>query len=264
MSRIYTPARARNAKSKAVEPFFSRSSRKYCQGRIDRGGFGVASGRDLQPSGEFLGRHRHAFPAGEERRRRPASFIERERAGKRDEYASLFGKLPEERRLVLSGEQYLLTSGEGAGLRPTLLGGEERAYDSFAPEFREYARVRWSVKCAPDDLDRVLAVNGDGTLRFLPGRKHVQPMVLAGRKEGDSGELSRVSRSNGGGGARHQHAPGARLREGGAALRRPASARRGHPAAVRQPGRGTRRANGRAAPRRRRRTRRMFSTCTGN
>lgn len=188
MSRIYTPARAHNAKSKAVEPFFSLFSRKYCQGRIDRGGFGVASGRDLQPSGEFLGRHRHAFPA---------SFIERERAGKRDEYASLFGKLPEERRTILSGEQYLLMSGEGAGLRPTLL-GEERAYDCFASEFREYARVRWSVKCAPDDLERVLAVNGDGTLRFLPERKHVQPMALAGRKEGDAGELSRVSRFNGG------------------------------------------------------------------
>ncbi len=46
------------------------------------------------------------------------------------------------------------------------------------------------------NLDRVLAVNGDGTLRFMLEKKHVQPMALADRKEGDAGELARVNRFN--------------------------------------------------------------------
>lgn len=204
MSRIYTPARVHNAKSKVIEPFFNRFNRKYCQHCTNWGGFGITSDRDLQPNSEYLNRHRHDFPTGEECRRQLASFIERERAEKRDEYVSLFEKLPEERRMILSEEQYLLMFGEetgfrnaleGTGLRPTLL-GEKRTYDCFDPKFREYAHVRWSVKYDPDNLDRVLAVNGDGTLRFMLEKKHVQPMALADRKEGDAGELARVNRFN--------------------------------------------------------------------
>lgn len=204
MSKIYTPARVRNAKSKVIEPFFNYFNKKYCQGCINWGGFGITSNRDLQPNSEFLNKHRHDFPTEEECRRQLASFIERERAEKHDEYVALFERLPKERRMILSEEQYLLTFGEetglrnaleGAGLRPTLL-GERRVYDCFDPRFREYAHVRWSVKYDPDNLDRVLAVNDDGTLRFMLERKYVQPMALADRKEGDAGELARINRFN--------------------------------------------------------------------
>lgn len=69
------------------------------------------------------------------------------------------------------------------GLRPTI-GGIKRDYDCFDPKFREYAHVRWAVKYDPDNLDHVLAVNEDGSLRFMLERKHVQPMALADRREG--------------------------------------------------------------------------------
>lgn len=52
------------------------------------------------------------------------------------------------------------------------------------------------MKYDPDNLDRVLAVNDDGTLRFMLERKYVQPMALADRKEGDAGELARINRFN--------------------------------------------------------------------
>ena len=106
--------------------------------------------------------------------------------------------------MPLSEEQYLLAVGaetgfrnaiEGTGLRPTI-GGIKRDYDCFDPKFREYAHVRWSVKYDPDNLDHVLAVNEDGTLRFMLEQKHVQPMALAERKEGDAEALARVRQFN--------------------------------------------------------------------
>ena len=204
MGDIYTPARAHNAKSKVIEPFFNYFNRKYCQLCVNWGGFGITSNKDLQPNSEFLNKHRHDFPTEEECRQQLVTFIEKERAEKRAEYVKLFDKLPTERRLPLSDEQYLLTFGadtgyrnalEGVGLRPTI-GGIKRDYDCFDPKFREYAHVRWAVKYDPDNLDHVLAVNEDGSLRFMLERKHVQPMALADRREGDAEQLARVQAFN--------------------------------------------------------------------
>lgn len=204
MGEKYTPARAHNAKSKVIEPFFNQFNRKYCQLCKNWSGFGITSNKDLQPNSEFLNKHRHDFPTEEGCRQQLAAFVERERAEKRAEYVKLFAKLPEERRLPLSDEQYLLTFGadtgyrnalEGVGLRPTI-GGIKRDYDCFDPKFREYAHVRWAVKYDPDNLDHVLAVNEDGSLRFMLEQKHVQPMALADRREGDAEQLARVQEFN--------------------------------------------------------------------
>ena len=200
MGAKYTPARAHNAKAKVIEPFFGYFNKKYCQLCVNWSGFGITSNKNLQPNSEFLNKHRHSFPTADECRQQLAAFVERERAEKREQYVALFAELPEERRLPLSDEQYLLTFGaetgyqnaiEGTGLRPTI-GGIKRDYDCFNPKFREYAHVRWAVKYDPDNLDNVLAVNEDGSLRFMLERKHVQPMALAERVEGDSEQLARV------------------------------------------------------------------------
>jgi hypothetical protein len=130
--------------------------------------------------------------------------MEKERAGKREQYVALFSRLPEERRLPLSDEQYLLTFGAGTGHRNSIAGsglhlaidGVRHAYDCFDPRFREYAHVRWSIKYDPDDLGRVLAVNEDASLRFILERKHVQPMAIVERVEGDTGQLARVRQFN--------------------------------------------------------------------
>lgn len=204
MGDKYTPARAHNAKAKVIEPFFGDFNKKYCQCCINWSGFGITSNKNLQPNSEFLNKHRHSFPTADECRQQLASFVERERAEKREQYITLFAELPEERRLPLSDEQYLLTFGaetgfrnaiEGSGLRPTI-GGIKRDYDCFNPKFREYAHIRWSVKYDPENLDNALAVNEDGSLRFMLERKHVQPMALAERREGDAEQLARVNSFN--------------------------------------------------------------------
>lgn len=200
MGEKYTPARAHNAKAKVIEPFFGYFNKKYCQLCVNWSGFGITSNKNLQPNSEFLNKHRHSFPTADECRQQLTAFVERERAEKREQYVKLFAELPEERRLPLSDEQYLLAFGaetgyqnaiEGTGLRPTI-GGIKRDYDCFNPKFREYAHVRWAVKYDPDNLDHVLAVNEDGSLRFMLERKHVQPMALADRREGDAEQIARV------------------------------------------------------------------------
>ena len=112
--------------------------------------------------------------------------------------------LPDERRLPLTREQYLLNFGaetgfrnaiEGGGLRPTIL-GIKRDYDCFDINFRRYAGERWTVKYDPDDLGEVLAVSEDGSLRFMLTEKYVQPMALADRKPGDAAELQKVMQFN--------------------------------------------------------------------
>ena len=43
----------------------------------------------------------------------------------------------------------------------------------------------------PADKTKVMAANGDGSLRFLLEEKYIQPMALRDRKEGDAEELAR-------------------------------------------------------------------------
>jgi hypothetical protein len=199
-----TPAKAHNSKGKVIEPYFGYFNKKYCQFQPNWGGFGITSDKNLQPNSEFLNKHRKGFPDEEGCRRQLIGFIEAERAGKIAQYMAMFAELPQERKLPLSDEQYLLQFGaetgfknaiEGQGLLPTI-GGVKRYYDCFDPAFRAYAHVRWTVKYDPDNLDNVLAVNDDGTLRFMLERKHVQPMALAERRDGDAEQLARVHRFN--------------------------------------------------------------------
>ncbi len=204
VGKTYTPARAHNAKAKVIEPFFGYFNKKYCQICKNWSGFGITSNKNLQPNSEFLNKHRHSFPTEDECRQQLITFVERERSEKYEQYVTMFAKLPEERRLPLSDEQYLLNFGsdtgycntlEGSGLRPKIE-GIKRAYDCFDIKFREYAHVKWSVKYDPDNLDRVLAVNEDGTLRFILENKYVQPMALADRQEGDVEQLDRINQFN--------------------------------------------------------------------
>lgn len=204
MGDKYTPARTHNAKAKVIEPWFGFFNKKYCKLCKNSSGFGITSNKNLQPNSEFLNKNRHNFPDAEGCRQQLIAFIERERAEIRERYVALFAELPEERKLPLSDEQYLLTFGaetgyrnaiEGTGLRPTIE-GIKRDYDCFNPKFREYAHVKWAVKYDPDNLDNVLAINEDGSLRFMLERKHVQPMALAERKEEDVKQLTRVNEFN--------------------------------------------------------------------
>ena len=138
-------------------------------------------------------------------RRQIEGIIQMERQRKVAQLRKMMENLPDERRLLLTREQYLLNFGaetgfrnaiEGGGLRPTIL-GIKRDYDCFDINFRRYAGERWTVKYDPDDLGEVLAVSEDGSLRFMLTEKYVQPMALADRKPGVTASTSCRKRGKG-------------------------------------------------------------------
>lgn len=199
-----TPARVRNAKSKPVERYFRSLNEGYCQLCRNWSGFGITSDKKKQPNADALNAYRKEFPDEAGCRMQITNIIESERAAKRADYLKLWAEVPENRRLPLSTEQYLLNFGaetgyknalEGSGLNVKLLGAR-RSYDCFDLRFRQYAHIRWNVKYDPDNLDQVLAVSDDGTLRFMLESKYVQPMALVERTEGDGAQLARVQQFN--------------------------------------------------------------------
>ena len=115
---------------------------------------------------------RHTFPDEQGVRAQIHAMIAAERQKKHAQMMQLLSKLPTERRLPLTKENYLLYFGDttgqtnaicGGGLRPTLL-GLKREYDTFDLTFRQHAGEKWRVLYDPNDLGEVLAVNEDGTL----------------------------------------------------------------------------------------------------
>ena len=199
-----TPARVKNAKAKAVEPYFAHLNKTYCKLFNNWSGYGVTTDPKRQPNSEALNKLRHTFPDEAGVREQITRIMMQERNSKVEQFRAMMEFLPAERRLPLSREQFLLNFGaetgfknaiEGCGLRPTLL-GVKRDYDCFDIRFREHAGTRWTVKYDPDNLSEVLAVNEDGSLRFMLTEKYVQPMALADRKEGDAEQLQRVQEFN--------------------------------------------------------------------
>ena len=200
MSKHVTPARAHNAKEKPIEPYFGYLNKTYCQKFDNWSGYGVTTDPKKQPNSEALNALRHHFPDEQGVREQIHQIMAYERARKRAQFMRMLGNLSEDNRLPLSKESYLLYFGattgltnalEGCGLRPTLL-GVKRDYDCWDLSFREHASERWQVRFDPDDLSEVLAVNEDGSRRYMLREKYVQPMALAERKEGDAEQLAAV------------------------------------------------------------------------
>lgn len=195
-----TPARVGNAKAKPIERFFGYLNKTYCQQCANWSGFGVTTDPDKQPNSEAVNFYKHDFPDLDGVIKQITAMIETDRAKKREEFLSMYQQLPDDRKLMMSQENWLYFFGSttgstnrltGTGLCPKILGAK-RQYDCFDITFREHAFEDWTVKYDPDDLDNVLAVNGDGSLRYMLEKKYVQPMALADRKEGDAEQLQRV------------------------------------------------------------------------
>jgi hypothetical protein len=199
-----TPARAKNAKAKIIEPYFNSINRKWCQMLPNWSGFGITSDREKQPNIEYLNKYKTQFPDFDGVCKQVEMIIAREREEKLERYMELWNELDESKKIVLSEESYLLKFGETtgrtillqpSGLHPTIM-GQRRDYDCFDLTFRDHASTKWRVMYDPEDLTKVLAVNENESLRYMLEEKYIQPMALAERKEGDSEQLKRVNDYN--------------------------------------------------------------------
>jgi hypothetical protein len=204
IAKHVTPTKAKNAKAKIIEPFFNTINRKYCQLMQNWSGFGITSNKDKQANADYINEHKKAFPDFNGVCKQIDAMVQRDREEKVARYTELWEQMPVEHKIELSHENYLLLFGEkkkdqntlqGNGLRVTIK-GQRRDYDCFDLSFRDHSSQKWEIRYDPDNLEKVLAVNEDETLRYVLEEKYVQPMALIERKEGDKAQLDRVNEYN--------------------------------------------------------------------
>lgn len=204
VSDKYTPAKIGNAKAKTIEPYFKYLNKKYCQLMPNWSGFGILANKESQPNAQWINQHRHEIPTIEGVIEQIERIIAIERNLKSPAYTKAYEQLPQEERLLLSEHDYYLhlcetnektirLSHEGI---VNQINGDKRVYDSFDPRFRNYRHIDWQIKYDPTDRSKVMAVNADGTLRFMLEEKYIQPMALRDRTEMDAQELAKINQFN--------------------------------------------------------------------
>ncbi len=204
LTEYFTPARAHNAKAKIIEPYFKYLNKKYCQLMYNWSGFGVTAKKESQPNAQYMNKIHHSLPDEQGLIAQLEKIMAMERMLKHDKYVAAYNELPETDRLAMSNSEYLHYLGDttgytnslsAPGLVVTLL-GEKREYDCFDVRFRENASTDWTIKYDPANLQKVLAINEDATLRFELTEKYIQPMALYDRKDNDSEELKLITDFN--------------------------------------------------------------------
>ena len=203
-SHVYTPAKVKNAKSKIIEPYFSHINKTYCRLMDNWSGYNINSGSKNQPNSEMINKLSKFFPDEQGCRQQLESIIRAERAKKVDDYVNNWENVPEDLKLTMPQENFLLALGKKSGLTNKLVGsglnvridGVKEVYDSFDLDFRKQGHQDWEVLYDSQNIDQVLAVSKDNKHRYLLERKHIQAMALDDRSEADSGQLKRVSEYN--------------------------------------------------------------------
>lgn len=206
-ANYFTPARVKNAKAKPIERYFLHLNREYCQkrfGNFNWSGFGITSKKSSQPNIDILNYNKKNFPDKEGVTRQIHQIMMWERQKKQETWLNAWHRMPEEDRLRMDRETYLLRFGyrnertkrlEAGCFEPHIL-GEKRAYDTFDLNFRRNPLQSWTVIYDERDLSSILVTDDTEKQRFLLEAVHEQPMALRDRRPGDAEALARVDRFN--------------------------------------------------------------------
>lgn len=207
IAEYFTPARVKNAKSKPIERYFLTLNRDYCQlrfGNLNWSGFGITSKKTSQPNIDVLNINKKRFPDKEGVMQQIHYIMAEERKKKQRTWLEAWNRMPEEDRLLMDRETYLLHFGlrnertirlESGCLSPTIL-GEKRNYDSFELDFRKNPLQSWTVIYDEYDLNTILVIDETEKQRFLLKSVYEQPMALRDRKPGDFEERRKVDEFN--------------------------------------------------------------------
>lgn len=215
MTKHYTPAALKNAKSKVVEPYFKHLNVDYCQRLPNWAGFGITSDKDKQPNTEIMNVNHKLLPDEAGVIAQLEEIIRKERASKIDAYMKAWENTPEERRLPFSDEEYLMLMGDTTGYTNRINGnglfitiqGTKINFDSFDMSLRDHYNEDWLVRYDPDDLSQILVSNAErlksgkagkeyGEYRYMMQRDIVVPMALVDQKEEHFEYRSKVSSFN--------------------------------------------------------------------
>ncbi|GIZ10250.1 hypothetical protein [Flavobacterium sp. UMI-01] len=203
-TKFYTPAKVKNAKSKIIEPYFNYINKNYCKMFDNWSGHNINSGSKNQPNSEMLNKLSKQFPDVHGCISQLEGIIQAERAKKVEEYVTNWQKVPEDMKLTMPQENFLLALGQSSGLTNRLTGsglnatidGVKRVYDSFELAFRKQAHQDWKVLYDPQNPQEVLAVSKDEKQRFMLEEKYLQAMAIDDRSEVDTEQLKRVNDFN--------------------------------------------------------------------
>ncbi|MBL7954413.1 MAG: hypothetical protein JNJ91_05205 [Flavobacteriales bacterium] len=182
----YTPAAARNARAKVIEPWFKQHNDHYVNRNFNWSGHNVTSRKENQPNPDALNLHRKDFPNEASVIEQIHEAIGRERADKVQAFQAALKAMPAGSLRTIDRPVFLERFGSvhpwtneltNAGLCPTLL-GEARPYQLLTREFQRHIGTSFQVYFDPADLSDVLATANEGSLRYLvPAVQHV-PMAL--------------------------------------------------------------------------------------
>lgn len=210
----FTPAKVGNAKAKVIEPFFNRFNKKHCQTQPNWSGYNVSTGSKNQPNVDAINKNKRFFPDEMGCRQQIDTIIAADRAEKIDQYIENWNGTKNEFKSVLNYEMYLRYLGEMTGFTNRLegpgvlatLNGHKLTYDCCNVNFRKLAHLDWAIRFDPQDLSKVLVTNANsrngklvdvvGTYEFILEQKHIQPMALAERTDGDALKLLEVKNHN--------------------------------------------------------------------
>lgn len=204
MCEKYSPARVRNSKSKVIEPYFKYLNKTYFQFLPNWSGYGLNSRKEIQPNSERLNLIKKDFPDMAGCISQIEKVMQSERSVKRSKYIEAYNQLTESEKVEISYDNFLYFFGATTGERNSLASdglnikilGQKYTYDCFDIGFRMCRAEKWEIHFDTNNLNKVLAVNEDGTRRFLLESKYIQPMALAEREQKDAGELKRINDYN--------------------------------------------------------------------
>lgn len=201
MGVVYTPAKARNARSKVIEPYFNAHHRDHVQPYyLNYGGHNIDAKKANQPNPDALERLKKQFP-------NEATVIEqiheafaRERAAKREQFTAGIAGMPAGMLRTIDRCQYLdhfgtrhewLNELTNRGLCPTIQ-GEEIPYQLYTRDFQERVGQRFQVVYDPADLSNVLATSEFGAFRYLVEAAPTIPMALQDSTPETRATLARI------------------------------------------------------------------------
>lgn len=190
VAKYVTPARVGNAKAKPIERYFAYLESEYLWV------FGNNSGHNItaktNANDEWLNKNKASFPDREGCVAQVEKMMEVERSRKIGAMREAWEKGDEALKRPLDMERYLMTYGEKTrgnmltanGLR-VVREGVEYKFDCFDLEMREHRGERWTICYDERDMNQALAVNEDGTLRYMVEAKKKVPMALVDYTEQD-------------------------------------------------------------------------------
>ncbi len=182
----YTPAAARNARAKVIEPWFKQHNDHYANRYPNWSGHNVTSRKENQPNPDALNLNRKSFPNEATVIEQIHEAIGRERAAKVEAFRSALAAMPSGQLRTVNRSQFLERFGvvhpwqnelTNRGLCPTLL-GEERPFQLLSREFQQHVGMQFQVMYDPTDLGDILALANEGSLRYLVPAMQQVPMAL--------------------------------------------------------------------------------------